>query len=166
MSNGISKNAPKAIRWAGRVILGMAAFLIGVMSIIIIVNVISRYVFSESLTWSAEAAEYSMVWGTMLAASVLVIRHEHLAVDLLPRLSSEKASKALRLTVYGGSLCLFVAMCYLGIMLVIRTSGQVASSLRFLPMNAVYSVIPVSGLIMTVGTVCRIVGEIRGATQK
>ena len=144
---------------------GVISMLIGTMSVVIIVNVLSRYLFNYSLTWAAEAAEYCMVWAAFISMAVLVCRQEHLAVDMLLRALRGSAKKVLRVCILVGSLCFFVPMTYLGIRLVIATRGQVASSLRFLPMNLVYSVIPLAGAIMVVGTLVLISQEFRHKKQ-
>jgi TRAP-type C4-dicarboxylate transport system permease small subunit len=146
----------------GRVVISL---LIGVMSLVIIVNVLSRYLLNYSLTWAAETAEYCMVWAAFISMAVLVFRQEHLAVDLLLRALQGLSKKVLKIFILLGSLCFFVPMTYFGIQLVIATRGQVASSLRFLPMNLVYSVIPFAGIIMVVGTLILIGQEFRHKKQ-
>ncbi|MFC1713201.1 TRAP transporter small permease [Candidatus Poribacteria bacterium] len=128
------------------------ALFIAVMTLLVTANVFSRYVFHFSLTWSSELAQYCMIWAAFLGAAVLVNMDEHLAVDLLEKSATRRARSMLRVFVRGGSMVFFIILIYYGIILVKSTSGQVAASMGFLPMNLVYLVIPLSGLIMFLGS--------------
>ncbi len=52
------------VAWAGSIIF-LAAMLV-----IVMVQVVARYVFQTPPTWTAEAARYCMIWSGMLGASV------------------------------------------------------------------------------------------------
>jgi len=52
-------------------------------SIIMIGNIISRYVFNFSFTWSDEAIRYSFIWMVLLASGIAVKRRAHLGFDLI-----------------------------------------------------------------------------------
>ena len=129
----------------------MIAAIITVMAMIVAANVISRYIFHFSLTWSAELAEYCMVWAAFLGAAYLVNQSEHLVVDLLEKYLKGKLKRYLQITILSITIVFFGAVTYYGSLLVLETKGQVASSMRFLPMNIVYSIMPISGLIMLIG---------------
>jgi len=124
------------------------AILIAAMALIVIANVFSRYVLHFSLKWSAEAARYCMVWAAFLGAVILVHSGEHLAVDLLEKSLSGMSQKILKVIIILGSTIFFTIQTFYGVILVYLTRGQVASSIRVLPMNVVYAIIPISGLLM------------------
>jgi TRAP-type transport system small permease protein len=136
---------------ANRCILGVSVFFLGATVVIVILNVVSRYLFHLSLTWSAEIARYAMIWSALLAAAVLVNRREHLAVDLVSRGLGVRARRGLELFVGLVSLTFYVLLGISGGWLVQRTSGQVVSSVDVLPMGLVYAVVPVSALLMFLG---------------
>jgi len=143
----------KMIEAINKVLRVVTGALIGIMSLIVFANVLSRYVLHFSLIWSAELAEYCMVWAAFLGAAVLVSKGEHLVVDLLERNIKGMIRKALQIMVLFVSIVFFAAVTIFGTQLVIKTRGQVASSMRFLPMNLVYLIIPLSGILMIIGTV-------------
>ena len=89
-----------------------------------------------------------MVWAAFLGAVVLVHSGEHLAVDLLEKSLSGIPQKVLKLVIIVGSTIFFIVQTFYGVMLVYLTRGQVASSIRILPMNVVYVIIPLSGVLM------------------
>ncbi len=131
-----------------KVLTKIIAILIAAMAFIVIANVFSRYVLHFSLKWSAEAARYCMVWAALLGAVILVHKGEHLAVDLLEKSLSGMSQKILKVIIILGSTIFFIIQTVYGVILVHLTRGQVASSIRVLPMNVVYAIIPISGLLM------------------
>ena len=137
-------------------LIGIIAILIAAMALIVIANVFSRYVLNFSLKWSAEAARYCMVWAAFLGAVVLVHSGEHLAVDILERFLTGVPQKILRVIIILGSTIFFIIQTFYGFVLVHLTRGQVASSLRVLPMNVVYAIIPISGLLMILISVVKL----------
>ncbi|MHC4680330.1 MAG: TRAP transporter small permease [Planctomycetota bacterium] len=122
------------------------------MTSAVMVSVCCRYVLELSLTWSAELARYCMVWMAFLGATVLANKNQHLAVDILAKALTGNAGRRLAILVHGLSMVFFMVLAYYGFELVRSTSDQVASSMRFLPMNVVYMVIPASGLLMFWGS--------------
>lgn len=66
----------------------VSALLMLVITVLLLVGVVSRYVFNQSLVWSDEVVSISFIWLTMLGAAIAVHRNEHLRlglfVDLLP----------------------------------------------------------------------------------
>lgn len=139
----------------------MVTGLMAVMAMILITNILCRHAFGFSLTWSAETARYCMVWIAFLGIAVLAHRREHLSVRLIePRLEA-RWQKALRGIILCGSVIFFVILSVFGGILVVRTQGQTAASIPWLPMNFVYAVIPLSGIIMTLSAVFEVVGLVR-----
>ena len=137
---------------ANQLLIAASVLFLVITVAIIITNVISRYVVNVSLPWSAELSRYSMIWSALLAAAVLVNRQEHLSVDVLAGLLGGRWRVASQLVVCVGSMTFFLILVLSGSMLVLRTSGQVASSIEALPMNVVYSIFPLAGLLMFFGS--------------
>lgn len=67
----------------------ISALLMLNITVLLLVGVISRYVFNKSLVWSDEVISISFIWLTMLGAAIAVHRNEHLRlalfVDMLPQ---------------------------------------------------------------------------------
>ncbi len=55
--------------------------LIFAMSFIIFIQVITRYVFHNSLTWSEELARYLFVWLVYFSVSFTARRQKHIRID-------------------------------------------------------------------------------------
>lgn len=70
----------------------LAALLAGVISVLILLNVISR-ALGMAIYWVDELAIYAMVWMTFLATSVVIKRRQTLSVTLLPDLLPDSARR-------------------------------------------------------------------------
>ena len=57
--------------------------LIFAMSIIIFIQVVCRYVFQNSLTWSEEMARYMFVWLVYFSVSYTARREKHIRIDAI-----------------------------------------------------------------------------------
>lgn len=75
--------------------------------LIILVEVIRRYIFGDSSPWGEMTARYAFVYLTYVAASEAIRQGRHIRIDLLPNALSGTAAKILRL--YIDSLILLLA---------------------------------------------------------
>lgn len=70
--------------------------LLAVMAVLVIANVISRYVFSYSFTWVEEASRYLMIWAAFLGAGMALRVGGHIAIDSLPAALPPAGARVLR----------------------------------------------------------------------
>ncbi len=65
--------------------------IIGLMTCVVVAQVVFRYFFASPLTWTEELSRYLLVWGAFLAGSSLVKRQENMFVDFfINKLSTQK----------------------------------------------------------------------------
>lgn len=125
----------------------MAAF--AVMSLMIVLQVVFRYVFEASLSYSEELARFLFIWATLLGAAMCVKRHAHVGFDLLmSRLPKQIRRFGILFANLMGVLFYLVIIFY-GIKVVGITMGQTSPALG-LKMGYVYLSVPVSGVIMLI----------------
>lgn len=132
-------------------ILGkLLAFIMGVMVINVLWQVASRYILGVPSSFTDELARYLMIWIGVLGAAYVSGRKMHVAIDVLPSKSKLTTQKKIKALVYlliilfalfgmvvGGS-----RLVYLSYLL-----GQKSPALQ-IPLAAVYTVIPISGLLI------------------
>jgi len=113
-------------------------------------QVFSRYVLNDPSSWTDELARYAMVWLGLLGASYLFGIKGHLAITLLDSCLKGKAHTALHLLINAISFS-FVSLAMLkgGIALMGRTTQQLSPALQ-LPMSTVYSILPISAVIILI----------------
>ena len=123
--------------------------LLAVMTIIIFVQVIARYVFRSSIPWSEEIARYLFIWIVYFAISYGVRVNAHIRVDAFITILPKFMEMPVR--VFSNVLFMIFSglMVYYGIKVVsfILASKQVSPALG-IPMGLVYMAVPV-GFVMT-----------------
>ncbi len=132
----------------------MEGWLIGLLLIavtgVLFLNVVMRFVFNNSLGWAEEFSRYSIVWVTMIGASLCVSRGSHIAIDPLSRFLPERGKRLLNLAVMLFCLGACLVFCYYawGITEKIGRLGQRSATLN-IPMAYVYAAMPVGFALMS-----------------
>lgn len=57
--------------------------LLGIMLIILTAQVISRYIFNSSISWSEELARYLFIWFIFIGMSYAALKDAHIKIDSL-----------------------------------------------------------------------------------
>lgn len=124
--------------------------LMAAMTLDVLWGVLTRYAFGSQADWSEELARFLLIWIGILGAAYASGQKLHLAIDLLkPKLDKPKQKKlstfingivivfALTVMVIGGARLMYIT----------QVLGQLSAALR-IPMYLVYSVVPLSGLLV------------------
>ena len=127
-------------------------------TILIFIQVVLRYVFNHSLSWSEELARYIFIWQIWLGTSVAMKEGGHINLDLLKNKLSGRGRIMLELLAN----ILMVAFCAF---LVIKGWDLASSMMRRglrspamrIPTWIIYSSLPFSQLIVAI----RLIGKIR-----
>ena len=145
----------------GRVdtVLGWAvAGLMGISVVNVLWQVFTRFVLGSPSGFTDEAARFLLIWVGLLGAAYASGQKMHLAIDLLPRALGKRGAggragrggHVLGAVIEGAVLAFALgAMVYGGAHLVRLTTvlEQVSAALGA-PLGAVYSVLPISGLLV------------------
>jgi TRAP-type C4-dicarboxylate transport system permease small subunit len=125
-----------------------AVFLLVLMVTVVTLGVFFRYVLSASLAWYDEFASYLLVWLTFYGAVVASYRRRHIGFDMVVNrlLSStrRKIEVVAELLILGFQVVLF----YYGWNLMWKMGDETAISLPWVKMGWVYSVLPITGGLM------------------
>ncbi len=123
--------------------------LMFLMSIIIFIQVIMRYVFQSSLVWSEELSRYMFIWLIYFAVSYTARREKHIRIDAAINLYPKKLRPYIEilseLIVLGFSI--FIAVTAVTVFHKITWSGQLSPAMR-IPMQYVYAA-PLVGFVLT-----------------
>jgi tripartite ATP-independent transporter DctM subunit len=74
------RRTENAIKWATEI---PAALLVGVETILLLVNVFYRYILHDPLTWGDELASMLFMWMAMFGAVIALRRNEHMKLSTL-----------------------------------------------------------------------------------
>ena len=137
------------------------AILLGLIVVIMFTQVLFRYAFNNSLSWTEEIAKFIFVWITFIGAALCFREKMHLGVDFLIRKLPRKFSKY-QLVVNTLLIVLFNGlMVLIGFSWVINVSGTLSPAVG-LPLNIVfYAALPVSAVISVIYGVVRLREEIK-----
>lgn len=123
--------------------------LMFLMSVIIGLQVIMRYVFQNSLVWSEELSRYMFIWLIYFAVSYTARREKHIRIDAAINLYPKKLRPYIEilseLIVLGFSV--FIAVTAVTVFQKITWSGQLSPAMR-IPMQYVYAA-PLIGFVLT-----------------
>ncbi|BBK42596.1 hypothetical protein STVA_26160 [Allostella vacuolata] len=133
-----------------RVVLGanrvaMIAAL-AAMSAIVFVNVMLRYLTSESIVWAEEVARYLMIWMTLLGIGPVLRVGGHVAIDNLQDAVSPAAARLVRLAIVAVVLAFCLFLVWVGWRFAQRTMVQTTPVLE-IPFGWVAAAIPVGGAL-------------------
>lgn len=115
-------------------------FLLAAVCVTLMIQIVMRYIFNASLSWSEEFARYCFVWSTFLSVSYSIKRSSMLRVDILVQYLPAKARKAIDVLMEIIVLAFFAFLIYhsFGVVRRIAASGQRSPALG-LPMVTVYA---------------------------
>lgn len=148
------------IVWVNRMAMGfLKNFLVGMgmfITVIVFVNVLSRYLFSTSLPWSEELARFLFIWMTFIGAVVANDRLEHMRLDFIVEQLPPKAGKIVEGISYL-LVILLLGVLFVGSFEYTRSQWDWCSSALGVKHGIVYMVAPISFGIMELQFVSRLV---------
>ncbi len=126
--------------------------LMMVMTLDVLWGVFTRYVMGNQASWSEELARFLLIWIGILGTAYASGKRMHLAIDLLPEKLSPSGQillkRAIALMIFLFALCVMVVgggrLIY-----IVGKLGQHSPALN-IPMQLVYLVIPLSGLLIMI----------------
>ena len=137
----ICRSLKKIDQYADKLII--AVFML-TMCVLIFIQVISRYVFGDSITWTEEASRYMFIWLVYLSVGIGFRDNKHISIDVVIDLLPKMAQKILKQFVYLLILGFSILFVWEGYILVLQMEmfGQTSANIQ-LPMWWVYASLPV-----------------------
>lgn len=133
-----------------------------VSTLIVFMNVVLRYIFSNSLSWVDEAARYMFIWLIWIGADYTLANRKHLRIDIISSHLKGKARLGLEIFVMGVWLAFCVFLGWQGTKLVyVVVQQQQLSTAMQISMGWAYLCIPLSGIFMSIRLVFDLFHTIR-----
>jgi len=139
----------KVSRTSERIVQYTLVGMVGVMTVIIIIQVFMRYLFLYSLSWSEEVARYLMIWVSFLGASLALKYGFHIGVEFVINRIPEKMRGWVNLIAKIGILIFLIYFTIGGFRLSWAVRDQDSPALLF-SMAYAYLSAPVGGLFMII----------------
>lgn len=118
------------------IILGLSA-----MFLILLAQVIMRYVFSRPLTWSEEAARFIFVYVSFIGISYAYRQKGHIRMEVVVNLFPQAVRCGLEVLINLGTIALFCYMIPFSFRFIGIQAGVKATATH-IPMSIVYTALP------------------------
>ncbi|SBV97266.1 putative TRAP transporter small permease protein HI_1030 [uncultured delta proteobacterium] len=132
----------------------VALTLLVILSTVLIIQIVTRYVLNSSLSWTEEIARYCFIWLHMLAAGICVKKKMHPSVSFLVNMTPARVQAVLAVTV---NLLLILAASILllqGLKIAMLTMEQPSPAVQ-VPLGLVYLAVPVGAFTM----ICHVLAD-------
>ena len=125
----------------------VAGLLIGAITVLVTVQVFSRYVLNDTPPWSEEVCRYLFIWASFLGACVAMGRASHLGVDSLVTRLPAGSRDVLRHAVTALVAVFCGLLVWQGAALVPAMATQRSPSMG-ISLQYVFAAVPIAALIM------------------
>jgi len=132
------------------------AVMMAIMTIIIALQVFTRYVLHDSLTWTEEIGRYLMIWICFLGSAMALKYGEHISVTFIEERFPPRIRQGVRLAVALTVLTFFALATWEGVLMTLQVSGQQAP-VTWISMAWAYSCIPVGCFFMMIHALAQLV---------
>ena len=119
------------------------------VSVVVLLQVLMRYLFAYPNPWSEEVSRFCFIWMSLLGASLAVEHRAHFGFDQLTKGLAPRAKSAVKTFANAVVLMFSLLLVATGIALMDLTLGERSSALN-LPIALVYAAVPVSGVLMVI----------------
>ena len=135
--------------------------LMGTSVLIVVMQILWRYVFQSPLGWTEQIARSEFIWIVMLGIPVMFNRGITMSFDVVLQKITGKAHKIIQiaLRVIGMAFCTFYFVA--SIELCISAGSRTISGVP-LPYNALYGAQPVCAVLLFLVFIKQLIGLIRG----
>lgn len=138
--------------------------LMAMITVVVFLQVTSRYLFDVPLEWSEEVSRFGFVWLVFLGAGLLVRTGDHLKVSTFVDPLSGKAKRVIAVAVEAAIL-VCAGFFFAGGWRLARNEWRQLSPAIEAPMGIVYLVIPVSAAFMVLWSVVRLVRAVASTRE-
>lgn len=143
-------------------ILGQVLVLImGLMVVNVLWQVFTRFIIGDPSSFTDELARFLMIWLGILGAAYVSGKNLHVAIDILPSRSSSARRRRMNIAVDVLIILFALAAFVIGgtrLVYISYVLGQQSPALQF-PMALIYSVIPLSGLLIVFFKTHKLISE-------
>ena len=134
--------------WMDKFLSIACAVLLSFMTILVLIQVFSRYVLNSPVAFTEELVRYSLIWTGFIGAAYAFSTREHMSLTLVRDKFTGKAHTALLVAIDGFKLAV--------------SASREFSALLGIPRSLVYSIAPISGIFIIIAQIINIYEDITG----
>ncbi|MCE8018760.1 TRAP transporter small permease [Halomonas sp. MCCC 1A11036] len=110
-------------------------------------QVLMRYGFNKSSSWSEEAIRFIFIWCSLLSVSIGIREKIHIGINIVVQLFSHVTQRTIEIFAYLLILLFSGSLVFYGTKVVLSTQYQTSPALG-LPMSWVYLSVPTMGVLV------------------
>lgn len=130
----------------------IASLFLILLAILVVFQVIARFIINFPLSWSEEVSRYIMVYIVFLGSALAVRYKQHISIDFLVEIVSPKNKKNLTNLILLINAIFFALLVYYGSLFTLAMYKQATPALQF-SMAWAYAAVPIGSLLMLINTV-------------
>nr|WP_294681320.1 TRAP transporter small permease [uncultured Anaerotignum sp.] len=123
------------------------AVTVAIMIVVITYQVILRYIFSASNSWSEELARYLFIYDVMIAAAIATRKNIHLQVDAFIGILKPKTRAIYTMIATLAGIVFLVFLFGYSLVLCQAAADNVSAGLK-VPMSIPYACMPIGAVLM------------------
>ena len=135
-----------------------------ILIVVVFFNVISRSFLNSSLGWVDETARFLFIWLTFLGAILANATNEHMHLDFVVDLLPKKVGQVIVVAANTVVLIILGLIVKGGITIVIQNYDWMTPALE-ISYGLVYTIVPISGVILMIQIIARIINIIRSMLE-
>lgn len=120
--------------------------LLAVYFVLVLLQVVFRYVLNESLFWAEELVRGLMLWGVMLSSALVAAAHAHIRVEVLELMLPHAGKRVVIWLANVLTLAFMLMLVWAGVQFISRTWLQQSPILE-VPKWTVYLAIPIGAAL-------------------
>lgn len=157
------KNTFAAIKfWMDKILSIACAVLLTFMTVLVLIQVFSRYILNSPVAFTEELVRYSLIWTGFIGAAYAFSTREHMSLTLIRDKFTGKAHTALLVVIDGLILLMAIFVFTIGGFKLAVSASREFSALLGIPRSLVYSIAPISGVFIVLAQIINIYEYVTG----
>ena len=152
-----------------KLIRALLFLTVAVMVVAMVYQVILRYIFSASNSWSEELCRYLFIYSVMFGAAIAVRRNSHLQIDVVTGLLSERMKKIITIIATAAGIVFLGFLFAYSITLCQTATRTMSAGLPGVNMAMAYAAMPIGIVLMvlcSIEVIIRCIEELRGSGKE
>ncbi|MGN0250997.1 MAG: TRAP transporter small permease [Oliverpabstia sp.] len=142
-----------------------SVFLIVVMVLLVLWQVIARYILNSPSSFSEALTRYMFVWLVLVTSTYAFGCREHMRIEVLLSNISGTVKKYINIGIEIITIVFSACIMTYGGSVITRMQMVQTDSSLHIPMGVIYSIIPICGVIIIFYCICNIIDECRAGKE-
>ena len=153
--------------WMDKILSIACAILLSFMTILVLIQVFTRFVLNNPVAFTEELVRYSLIWTGFIGAAYAFSTREHMSLTLIRDKFTGKAHTALLVAIDGLILLMAIFVFTIGgfklaVSKLAASARKEFSALLGIPRSLVYAIAPISGVFIVIAQIINIYEDITG----